>query len=775
MSTNGFLRQVFLAFPASHHELSKTIQKAAIAAEAWGARKTRYLAWPELPILGQAISDKVRDEISRSDALVADITFSNPNVAYEIGYAVGLGKPIIPVINNSIAQPPEGFIREGVFDTIGYEKYDNSEQLEAILKKIPEVRLLDLYRRSINTSQPLYALDSRVKSDYRNAIFSAIKDARIFFRSFDPVETSRFSLIKVIGEIAASTGIIVPLLSEDHNDAPQHNLRAAITAGLAHGLSKNTLIIQKINGPVPLDYRNETAEVSDEAAIREVVGRFSTEALVGLQSQQSGKEIRFTAGLRSLSLGQSAAENEFRTLSNYFFETSEFLKAQRGEVRLVAGRKGSGKTAIFFQVRDRARNDRKNLVIDLKPESHQLSLFRDELLKASGQGLFDHTIAAFWNFVLLSEIIYGFRKRYEVRAKIDDNALSIIQKIDNVMHDSDVFQSGDFTARLNKLGSNIAGEVKVIQKRGERITPERMTNIVYQVGVFKLKALVLDLARDIKEIVFLFDNIDKGWSPNEIDEFDVRLVRLLLESLDKLRHDLSASGVDFLSTVFLRNDVYELLIHNTPDRGKAGIVKIDWTDRAKLRQMIYLRLKDAAADTAAFENLWRQYFCDTVSGQQSFDFLLDHSLMRPRFLLNLIEYSVSNAINRGRDRVEAEDFRDAAETHAHYIMSDFGFEIQNVSGLPADLLYSLIGLKSTVSKEQIIDRLKSEIKLSDELSIKAFDLMLWYGILGFPTESGPRFVYNYAYDLARMQVALRANGDDGNFIINPALYVGLGV
>ncbi len=60
--SNNAVRQVFLAFPGFHHELSKTIQKAASAAEAWGVGRTRYLTWPEIPILGQAISDTVRKE-----------------------------------------------------------------------------------------------------------------------------------------------------------------------------------------------------------------------------------------------------------------------------------------------------------------------------------------------------------------------------------------------------------------------------------------------------------------------------------------------------------------------------------------------------------------------------------------------------------------------------------------------------------------------------------------------------------------------------------------
>src|SRR5258708_39146899 len=98
--------------------------------------------------------------------------------------------------------------------------------------------------------------------------------------------------------------------------------------------------------------------------------------------------------VKSLFLGASAADNEFRTLEEYFVETAEYLKTRRGEAKVVAGRKGSGKTAIFFIVRNEIRGEKNSFVTDLKPESHQLNLFRENLLKMVGEGVFDHTLAS---------------------------------------------------------------------------------------------------------------------------------------------------------------------------------------------------------------------------------------------------------------------------------------------------------------------------------------------------------------------------------------------
>lgn len=51
------------------------------------------------------ITDQIISAIERSDLLVADITGSNPNVLFELGYADALNKPII-VLNQDVAATP---------------------------------------------------------------------------------------------------------------------------------------------------------------------------------------------------------------------------------------------------------------------------------------------------------------------------------------------------------------------------------------------------------------------------------------------------------------------------------------------------------------------------------------------------------------------------------------------------------------------------------------------------------------------------------------------
>lgn len=210
--------------------------------------------------------------------------------------------------------------------------------------------------------------------------------------------------------------------------------------------------------------------------------------------------------------------------------------------------------------------------------------------------------------------------------------------IDDTLDLYGVRESGDFTSRMSRLISSILQEISALEKKGKPVTPQILTNIIFKGGSSRLKELIIDKSDVNVNIVFLFDNIDKGWPASGVDAFDVRLVRLLVEALEKIRRDFSAAGRDFVSVVFLRNDIYELMVGETPDRGKSGQVVIDWTDRAKLRQVIFERIKASTGDkNATFDQLWSRFVCEEINGKPSFEYLVDHCLMRPRFLINIVE------------------------------------------------------------------------------------------------------------------------------------------
>jgi hypothetical protein len=103
-----------------------------------------------------------------------------------------------------------------------------------------------------------------------------------------------------------------------------------------------------------------------------------------------------------------------------------------------------------------------------------------------------------------------------------------------------------------------------------RFSLNNLTNVIYRRGIPEVRELILEKTLVDTNVVVLFDNIDKGWPSGGLEPVDTRIVRLLLESLIKVGQDFTSHGRHFQSTVFLRNDVFELLMDDTPDRGRRG-------------------------------------------------------------------------------------------------------------------------------------------------------------------------------------------------------------
>ena len=147
-------KSAFFAYPELPRDLATPIESAAASA---GSSQSLHLQiWPQLDAFGSNIPDEIRKKIRDADVLVCDITRPNQNVYYEIGFAIGTGKAIAPVVNVSFANSTSELRKDGLFDNIAYSTYENSRQLHDILQNLPDTCLAELYAKSLNREQPLF-------------------------------------------------------------------------------------------------------------------------------------------------------------------------------------------------------------------------------------------------------------------------------------------------------------------------------------------------------------------------------------------------------------------------------------------------------------------------------------------------------------------------------------------------------------------------------------------------------------------------------------------
>ncbi len=218
----------------------------------------------------------------------------------------------------------------------------------------------------------------------------------------------------------------------------------------------------------------------------------------------------------------------------------------------------------------------------------------------------------------------------------------------------------------------------------------------------------------------MFDNLDKGWATNGVSDEDALIVKCLLDATRKLEQTLRPKGIDVRCAVFIRNDVYSLVVSETSDRSKESVVSLDWNNPDHLREMLLrrLRFRKIGAKVATFEEAWRTICVSHMpDGEETAQFLIDRSLMRPRFLINLVNHCKSNAVNSGHMKIEHVDIEKGLAAYSTDLIYDIGFEIRDVLPEAEDVLYQFLGSQSEVRAADLLVIL--ELKHGAEIAQKS--------------------------------------------------------
>ena len=123
----------------------------------------------------------------------------------------------------------------------------------------------------------------------------------------------------------------------------------------------HVLMLQEAVVPQPIDYRDVVRAYSGR---RECARTDHSNDRGGSKKLQESRFVPITLLLKPLEkidLGDLAAENEIRGLRSYFVPTAQYSEAKRGHARLVVGRKGTGKTAIFWYSRNAYKRSRPRI------------------------------------------------------------------------------------------------------------------------------------------------------------------------------------------------------------------------------------------------------------------------------------------------------------------------------------------------------------------------------------------------------------------------------
>ena len=333
-------------------------------------------------------------------------------------------------------------------------------------------------------------------------------------------------------------------------------------------------------------------------------------------------------------------------------------------------------------------------------------------------------------------------------------------------------KKGDFSERMIGLMENLTVAYK--KEYGEtedlRLSVPQITTLLYKGDISILKEKLINYLRQKDKIWLLLDNIDKGWPSSGLQKEDFIIMRTLIDALRKIQRQFDKEKIELHPIIFLRNDVYELLVENTSDRQKEAKELLDWVDPDLLREIIKLRILSSLdfGKVTDFKTIWQSLCVSHYKGEETSQYLIERSLMRPRFLINLLNHCKGFAVNLNHNIIQVEDIEKGFKSYSMDILSDIGYELRDVLPESENILYNFLGSRSQLNELELKDILSFTNEKLD-LYTRLVNLLLWHGFLGIKPENKIEYyIYSVNYNMQILSSLLLKYNYNVLFIIHPS-------
>ena len=189
-----------------------------------------------------------------------------------------------------------------------------------------------------------------------------------------------------------------------------------------------------------------------------------------------------------------------------------------------------------------------------------------------------------------------------------------------------------------------------LSQRDVYFSSSRTLEIVYGREISEMRNEILNYLKFKGFVFFLFDNLDRFWTKPSFSEVDALIVTGLVESLKDIRRRFAARDVDFYWAIFLRSDVFEFVVKGVADYGKLSVESVEWDDPELLKKLFQNRILEGfGGNTKDWSEIWDAVTVQHVGSKTTLDFLVESSLMRPRYLIRLFETARRRAITLAKE------------------------------------------------------------------------------------------------------------------------------
>ncbi len=353
-------------------------------------------------------------------------------------------------------------------------------------------------------------------------------------------------------------------------------------------------------------------------------------------------------------LGDIRAEHDNKMLDLAFYETPDYRTLIESSDRpIIVGRRGTGKSALCNQLNKFWQKASDTIVKIVIPEEDQVIGMRP-LLGFFGT-TYNHIKAASriaWRYGLLLEAATHL---------IDQRKLSRADSSDLVYNHVHAWRQlkGGMTAKVREL-------LRTHIQKGDT-AESTIAGLAQSLQLQELQeALVKMLARTRSSTVFLIDQLDEGFEP---DEVGVGLVGGFIHAAV----DTNSQVTGIQAYIFLRDNIFKALAQLDPDYSKnieGRFLRLHW-DEHQLFDLVCARLRIAfRLEADGNRKIWNRCTADDLQEKAGFEQCLRLTLYRPRDVLSLLNEAFYNAQKQGRTTLILKDIESTAREISNTRLED---------------------------------------------------------------------------------------------------------
>lgn len=376
--------------------------------------------------------------------------------------------------------------------------------------------------------------------------------------------------------------------------------------------------------------------------------------------------------MRTNPLGDIRAEYDHAMLDRVFYETPDYRSLlEEQSRRVVVGRRGTGKSAMFYKLRKHWESEPRALMIELTPDETDIIGLRPIVaLFGTKPSYLRAACKLAWQYALLQEILSELTQNYKVRS------------------DPELRSTTDFAQSWRRRGKNVTQRLlRTLEATVDKtaLVEKRVSDLAQSLGLDALTDMTekaLTVSRNSLQVIA--DKLDEGYEP---DEVGVAVLSGLVYAFDAISSSLPGTA----TTIFLRDNIFRTIQARDPDYSRnieGDVLRLHW-EEYHLFNMICNRIRLAFnLDQENSLRIWNKVTARDLQGMEGFRHCLRLTLYRPRDLVGLLNSAFNHARSHERDTIVNEDVevsaREISSSRLDDLKKEYGEVIPGV-----DLLVSL--------------------------------------------------------------------------------------